>query len=124
MRENETPRLSLPALPHWSTFLHGYGALQPSAYSYTLPSLTISPLVRPQRLDLLLDPRRTPHRDTPRRYISRHDTCRRNSAPFSNRHTRKDNHIRSDPAIVTNNNGLRELDIVSSTLHLGFMRRR
>jgi hypothetical protein len=71
-----------------------------------------------QRRHLLHDFRWHAHRNAPSRNVLGDDCTCRNCAALSNSDARQNHHMSSDPAVITNHDRLRVLDIVASRLYL------
>lgn len=68
-----------------------------AAYTISPPSLFLQIL---HRLDLLHNPRRTPHHDAPIRNTLRHNRASRHRDALPDRHTRENNNMTPNPAII------------------------
>lgn len=96
----------------------------------THPRFTISPLQafsltlleRSNRCHLPFDSRRAANRHAPRRYIFGNHTTGGYRGTLPNGNSRQDNNMTTYPAVISNSNGLRILDVVPPALHFRLMR--
>jgi len=71
-----------------------------------------------QRRHLLHNSRRHAHGDTPSRDILRHDCTRCDCAALSDGHAGQNHRVSANPAVITDYNRLRILDVIASRLYL------
>lgn len=84
-------------------------------YNTTSPSLLLRVF---QRRHLLYDSRRHAHGNTPGRNVLGHNSTCCDCAALSDSHTRQDHGVSANPAIVTDHDRLRILDVITPRLYL------
>lgn len=100
----------------------GTGLTHPRYTINPLQAFSVSLLKRSNWCYLSFDSRRAANRHAPRRYIFGNHTAGGYRGTFPNSDSRQDNNMATYPAVISNSNGLRILDVVPPALHFRLMR--